>query len=182
MVRCPFPLGLVEARSVLGEAPLLVLPRRDRTRAADPGLATSDAGVASRRGDGSDILNIREWRPGDDARRMHWKATARTGTPMMREHAVDEERRAVIVVDVSGAPEEAAEAAIARAAGLAEDLASRGWGLRLLAPGVDASGSVRDLDRALALLDASAMMPPGWWRGVVDPRDAVLVVRAEVSS
>jgi uncharacterized protein (DUF58 family) len=82
------PFGLVE-RSTVGTdtAPLLVLPR---VRPLGPGgLATGHGGggEGARRSiavHGEDDVSTREYRQGDDLRKVHWKATARTGELMVR--------------------------------------------------------------------------------------------------
>lgn len=38
--------------------------------------------------DGSEFLELREAGPDDDARRIHWPSTVRTGTPMVRRHEI----------------------------------------------------------------------------------------------
>jgi hypothetical protein len=36
-------------------------------------------------GQGSEVLGVRQWRAGDDLRRIHWRSTARTGRPTLIE-------------------------------------------------------------------------------------------------
>ncbi|HVC72802.1 MAG TPA: DUF58 domain-containing protein [Mycobacteriales bacterium] len=43
---------------------------------------TDDSVVA---GQGSEVLGVRQWRAGDDLRRIHWRSTARTGRPTLVE-------------------------------------------------------------------------------------------------
>ena len=51
------------------------------------------------RGSGPEYLGIREYRPGDSARHVHWPSTARTGTVMVRELEEEHSHRLAIVVD-----------------------------------------------------------------------------------
>ena len=39
------------------------------------------------RGDGDDFYGVREYAPGDELRRVHWRTTARTGTLAVAEYA-----------------------------------------------------------------------------------------------
>lgn len=58
-------------------------------------------GRASRRkGVGAEVMGVREFVPDDDYRRIHWKATARTGKLMVKEYEQKIFRNAVIVVAI----------------------------------------------------------------------------------
>ena len=48
---------------------------------------------------GEDDVSIREYRDGDDLRRVHWRATARVGELMVRQEDRPAQRRAVVVLD-----------------------------------------------------------------------------------
>jgi uncharacterized protein (DUF58 family) len=48
---------------------------------------------------GEDDQTVREYRDGDDLRRIHWPATARTGELMVRQEDRPAKRRAVVVLD-----------------------------------------------------------------------------------
>ena len=82
------PFGLVE-RSAVGSdtATLLVLPRVRQLGAEGPAGGHGGGGEGSRRTiavHGEDDVSTRAYRHGDDLRKVHWRATARTGELMVR--------------------------------------------------------------------------------------------------
>ncbi len=82
------PFGLVERGAVGADsAPLLVVPRVRPLGAGGPAGGHGGGGEGSRRTiavHGEDDVSIREYRHGDDLRKVHWRATARTGELMVR--------------------------------------------------------------------------------------------------
>lgn len=51
------------------------------------------------RGRGHDLYSLRDYQPSDDARFVHWKATARSGSLKVREFAREDERRVLLIFD-----------------------------------------------------------------------------------
>ena len=54
---------------------------------------------AYQKGRGHDLYSIRDMQPTDSARHVDWKASARTGTPKVREFAREDERRLQLILD-----------------------------------------------------------------------------------
>lgn len=131
------PLGLWEARRPVGEAVTLLVqphvhavdPRRGgRSRHLEgPVSDTANHGVLT-------FHSLREYTPGDDVRRIHWKSSARTGTLMVREHVDTSQPSAVVVVDMRRARyvDEAFEEAVDVAASVVAASQARGFPVRLV--------------------------------------------------
>ena len=116
------PLGLMRrlARIELPEN-LLVLPRTWRVVPPSlPGtrrLQSGGVAFAGRVGDAEEFVGLREYRAGDSPRRIHWKAWARTGRPVIKEYQ-DEffVRHALILDTFTGSDDRAFETAVSVAA------------------------------------------------------------------
>ena len=90
------------------------------------------------RGRGHDLYRIREYLPQDSARYIDWKATARSGTAMVREFSREDERKLRIVFDNPApgvASESAYEKGIALAASISWHFAEENTEISFLAPG-----------------------------------------------
>ena len=111
------------------------------------------------RGDGLELADVRPWVPGDHARRMHWRATARRGEPFVAERHPERAADVLIFVDtfadIAGAREGALTLAIRAAAGLAEahlrvrdrvGVVTFGGVLHWLAPGSGVTHALRIAD------------------------------------
>jgi uncharacterized protein (DUF58 family) len=84
---------LPRAEAVLSRLQLLV------TRKLDGLLQGDYAGLLP--GPGSEAGESREYRPGDDVRRMDWPVTARTTTPHVRQTVADRELETWLAIDLS---------------------------------------------------------------------------------
>jgi uncharacterized protein (DUF58 family) len=141
------PLGLyaVESRlpvasEVLVYPRIVDLPAWAQPRQRTGGQGTRDASM--RHGQGSSFFGIREYRPGDPLRHVHWRTAARLGRMAVVEWEDEESSNALIAVETARAAEIALDAgttldlAAGVAASLAAFLLSSGDRLRLFAPGV----------------------------------------------
>jgi uncharacterized protein (DUF58 family) len=128
----------------------------------DDSRTDGDGGRAERRGRGAGIRNLRDAQPGDDPRDIHWRQTARQGSPIVRERDSEETRDSVVVVERGGGEE-----AVSEAAGAVLQLLARGdrvgvaAGHAFVAPGAG-PGHRRALLGTLALADPAVRpeMPP----------------------
>ncbi len=104
------------------------------------------------RGRGNDLYRIRDLVPGDPARSVDWKATAKSGSLKVREFTREDERRLRIVFDNPAAGSvspESYESGVQLAASLAWHFAEMNAQLSFMAPGM---GSTTDLFQFLQYL------------------------------
>jgi uncharacterized protein (DUF58 family) len=86
----PDPLGLVRSLvDTAAPASILILPRRyPLPRFELPGARRHQPGgvaLATSVGDSEEFLSLRDYRPGDPLRRIHWRSWARAGRPVVKE-------------------------------------------------------------------------------------------------
>lgn len=168
----------VETRDPFGMVRLLRRQREGTTQVKvtpmihplDPGILGSITGMT---GDsspqrissmGEDDVLVREYRHGDDMRRVHWRSTARTGELMVRREERSGGPSAVILLDsrITGhagqGPESSFEWAVSAAASLAVALTECGYRVSLIdamGTSVEARPSGLESDAArLELIDA----------------------------
>ncbi|MBK9998606.1 MAG: DUF58 domain-containing protein [Nitrospira sp.] len=105
----PFPFGLFYKKSFYPlEASLIVCPEiipLPPLQLLELNALGQDFARA-RRGPGNSLYNLREFRPGDDSRAIHWMTTARTSKLMLKETEA-EERRSITLAISTVAPDEA---------------------------------------------------------------------------
>ncbi|GAB3811241.1 DUF58 domain-containing protein [Micromonospora zhanjiangensis] len=149
VVRLTDPFGLCElSRSFPSTDRLTVIPEvaaLPTIRLAGEYTGTGESRARSVAVHGEDDAATREYRYGDDLRRVHWKSTARTGELMVRREEQPWESRATVVLDTrAGAhrgegPTASFEWAVSAAASVAVHLRQAGYKLRLVTgSGVDA--------------------------------------------
>jgi uncharacterized protein (DUF58 family) len=158
-----FPFGLVHKKALYPEeTTILVCPELTPLPfmlLQDLTAIGQDQGLA-RRGPGTGLYNLREYRPGDDSRAIHWMTTARTSKLMLKETEADDHRAATIVLStIAPATHDAAfERAVSVAASLATFFHDRAYsvgavvGNATIVPATGATQHLRIL-RALALCE-----------------------------
>jgi len=171
-----FPFALFrKSRDVEAPLELIVYPARVPVSRPAPKAVTRGETIADRLGRRGEFFGLREGRPGDDVRDVHWRSTARAGRLLVREYEDELARRVAIGVD-NALPDEvrdaiadgavtpafeaqiaAVERAISIAASLAAAYLEAGWTVELAARGAQvAAGTGRmhevRIARALAVL------------------------------
>jgi len=136
------------------------------------------AGAASRAGTGTELFGVREYRPGDPLRRIHWRSSARHGELIVREYEPPGIQSLGIFCDPAPPTREAADQIARLAASEAWDCLRSGGRAVLWSPG--AEPSTYDESRSIwALLEWLARYPaPVEGLDLPPPRvsDAVAVV------
>lgn len=145
-VATTFPFGLVRFGFLLPrQRPLLVTPEVHpivRLSLA-PGMRYQVGGIplASATGESLELMGVREYRPGDNIRRIHWKLWARRGIPVVKEFQQEYFSRVALILDTflparaRPGQLEAFEAAVSAAASLASAISLQESVLDLFAAG-----------------------------------------------
>ena len=169
-LRSAAPFGVAERRRTIPVAGSTIVLPAVIPLGPLPFLATaSDPNRSTRsiphRGAGPEYLGIREYRPGDSPRHVHWPSTARTGTVMVRELEEERSRRLAIVVDTltdvgdEGTP---LDACCTAAASIARVAITEGHSMRMIAGlprrSVDVSD---DMDEGALRRRLAAIVPDG---------------------
>lgn len=109
----PDPLGFFQKCRRIDTKParLVVLPKRHRLpQLIMPGTAAFRIGgeeTSNAIGSTGEFVGLREYRPGDPMRQIHWKSWAHTGRPMVKELEDNFFPRYALVLDTfSGSPDE----------------------------------------------------------------------------
>lgn len=113
-------------------------------------------------------VTVREYRIGDDLRRVHWRSSARTGELMVRREEQPWQSRATVFLDHRSMAHRGQgiassfEAAVQAAASVAVHLAGRGYAVRLVtASGEDdASTGLHEHTSVAPLLESLAVVTP----------------------
>lgn len=172
-VRVTDPFGLVElGRAFQTTTFLTVTPRTvslSPVRLSGSSHGSGDQRPRSFATGSAEDVTVREYRRGDDLRRVHWRSSARMGELMVRREEQPWQARATIVVDNRAeahrgqGPASSLETAVSVAASVATHLAHRGYQVRLVT--ADAAEHAlwhdRDADRNTApLLESLAVLQP----------------------
>lgn len=175
-VRLTDPFGLVElGRAFRATVPITVTPRTVSLPNIHIGGAATGSGDNRPRafamGSAEDVT-VREYRRGDDLRRVHWRSSARVGDLMVRREEQPWQSRATVFLDNRARSHRgqglssSLESAVTAAASVALHLSQRGFMVRLTtATGEheatswhmrDASSNARPLLESLAVLTTTA--------------------------
>ncbi|MEL6939166.1 MAG: DUF58 domain-containing protein [Cyanobacteria bacterium J06598_1] len=130
---CAEPLGLVNRCVTLARPEqVLILPKRYRLPVIElPGARRYQAdglSAAASVGDSEEFRALREYRPGDSPRKIHWKSWAKTGKPIIKEEQAEYAVRHALILDTFQAERysDAMEEAVAIAASFACTLQTTG--------------------------------------------------------
>ena len=173
------PFGFFEkSRPLDAAAELVVFPRQ----VAPPPLA---AQVLAREGDrpedrigiGLEVQSLRNHRPGEDARSIHWRSSARAGRLIGIDREQERRRRTCVLLDQRSLKGDALERAIEHAAALVGRELDSGAEVSLALAGQFLPGGIGDAHR-LAALRMLALLEPGGATAPEPDQDAsILEVR-----
>ena len=186
------PLGLVVRQIAVTVAPALltVLPARRRVELPPAGgrrqRQPGGIALAQHVGDSEEFRSLRDYRPGDPLRTIHWRSFARTGKLLVREFQEEFFARHALMLDTAWAdvPVARFEAAVSVAAGLvlrpreADSLLD----LLFVADGVHCLTAGRGIGSAAGLLRVLAGVTPGAAETLTPLLDSVLHHARKTSS
>ncbi|MGH2807308.1 MAG: DUF58 domain-containing protein [Actinomycetota bacterium] len=127
MLRSGSPFGFTTtSRTIDVQSPVTVVPHHVELRSfpiLEPSSSPSDVlHERARTGAGQEYLGVREYRPGDPPRSVHWRSTARAGRLVVREYEEEVQTRVTLVVggaDVGEPPDSPFEMLVSAAASIA---------------------------------------------------------------
>jgi hypothetical protein len=172
-VRVGDPFGLLELhRTFTKTATMVVIPSTEPLPVITVRGAWTGAGDNRPRpfasGSAADVT-VREYRLGDDLRRVHWRSTARVGSLMVRREEQPWQSRCTLFIDNRArvhrgqGPHSSIERAVTAAASLAVHLSAQGFQVRLVsATGEEIEHGWHDGDVASSarpLLERLAVLP-----------------------
>ena len=134
------PLGLFRYRRRTPDAEIALVLPRFTSLVAHAEVRELEASVAApRAGSGTEIFGVREYRPGDPLRRIHWRSSARHGELVVREYEPPGVQTLGIFCDPAPASKEIADQVARLAASEAWDCIREGGRVVLWAPGQEPS-------------------------------------------
>jgi uncharacterized protein (DUF58 family) len=143
----PFPFGLFQKKALYpDETTIAVCP--ELIPLPSPILqnltALGQNQALMRRGPGMALYNLREYRPGDDSRAIHWMTTARTSKLMLKETEAEDQRAVTLLLSTMApaADDAAFEQAVSVTAALATFFYDRGYVLRAVIGEEDIPGAI----------------------------------------
>ena len=154
------PLGFFAGtRRCADQEVALVLPRFASLSERREARELEASVAAPRAGAGSEMFGIREYRPGDSLRRIHWRSSARHGELVVREYEPPGMRTLAILVDPAPPTPEHADQVARIAASEAWDCIRDGGRVSLSAPGLEPVNASRDLWSVLEWLARYPQVP-----------------------
>ena len=168
-VRDPFGLGL-RAAAISGDAELVVLPKvvpLPSARSLGSGIGSEGSVPHMVALHGEDDQTVREYRDGDDLRRIHWPASARTGELMVRQEDRPAKRRAVVILDsragghAGSGRSSSLEWCVTTAASVTAHVGAAGYAVHLLTADQRSDTSAHHDESHEAGLDTLARVTPG---------------------
>jgi uncharacterized protein (DUF58 family) len=174
------PFGLFEkSRPLSAPGELIVFPRRIPPPPQEPLLlAREGERPTARPGHGLEVHALRDHKPGEDVRTIHWRTTARAGRLIGTDREEERRRRVCVLLDHRGARGPALESAVEKAAALFERELDAGADVglalctRSLAPAAGEQHRIAGLT-LLALLEEDA----GTRAPSPDPQASLIEVR-----
>ena len=140
------PLGFFTGRRPYADSEVaLVFPRFTSLAMRREPHELQASLAAPRAGSGNELFGIREYRPGDSLRRIHWRSSARHGELVVREYEPPGVQTLAIFVDPAPSSLEIADQIARIAASEAWDCIREGGRVVISASGGEPSASPRDL-------------------------------------
>lgn len=185
----PETMGLFKSRVAGGQPQqVLVLPRRYPVGRIELGggrrYQQGGVSLASRVGDSPEFMALRDYRPGDALRRIHWRSWAKTGKPVVKEYQDEYFTRHALALDtfVSPGGEDVFEDAVSVAASLACSALTQESLLDMLFVGAQAYcltagrglGGTETLLEALACAEPCSTRPFSELRAAIEARRSLL--------
>jgi uncharacterized protein (DUF58 family) len=183
-VRLSDPFGFVElTRAFTARASLVVTPvvvGLPPVRLSGDWSGSGDNRPRAFAAAGTEDITVREYRTGDDLRRIHWRSTARADELMVRREEQPYQSRATVLLDTrdvahrGSGPASSFEYAVSAAASIGSHLSDQGFTVRLLTDEAR-SGEAAWHDRGISgpvemqlLLDTLAVIKTSTRRFVAD--------------
>ncbi len=161
------PFGLVRSSTVQpGVRTVIVLPRTWTLSPLPPAPGDEpERGIRALTSNSTvdeEFAALRPYQPGDDIRRIHWRSSARLGSPVVRQFDQPWQHRTTVLVDVrrSAHDEDSFERTVSAAASVVMLAARRNELVRLITTGGSDSGFVPARDRLDELMDRFAELAP----------------------
>jgi len=167
-VRREFPLGLFKNRRLIDERCSIKIyphlyPNRGFHLVAGGTRERVGLNTIDKSGLSNDFFGVREYRPGDSRRLIHWKSTARQQKLMVKELEMPADLDLTAVIDLDRAAWSGDEKyntfeyAVKIVGAVSEEVLAKGYGLRIVALGdgrqqLEAKGGRREFPRVLDFL------------------------------